>query len=115
MRGKLTEGKLQSGFFLVSTKCKAAILYFQDEDLAMIAAQQYYIDYGPDMILERLQSLLPSYIPDSCLQGGKSLNYWMQGVVNGHKKSYFVRDRVPPLKVLCLFHMPSVSIVGEHK
>ena len=65
----------------------------------MIAAQQYYIDYGPDMILERLQSLLPSYIPDSCLQGGKSLNYWMQGVVNGHKKSYFVRDRVPPLKV----------------
>ena len=72
---------------------------FQDEDLAMIAAQQYYIDYGPDMILERLQSLLPSYIPDSCLQGGKSLNYWMQGVVNGHKKSYFVRDRVPPLKV----------------
>ncbi len=67
----------------------------------MIAAQQYYIDYGPDMILERLQSLLPSYIPDSCLQGGKSLNYWMQGVVNGHKKSYFVRDRVPPLKVKC--------------
>ena len=75
------------------------VLNFQDEDLAMIAAQQYYIDYGPDMILERLQSLLPSYIPDSCLQGGKSLNYWMQGVVNGHKKSYFVRDRVPPLKV----------------
>lgn len=70
----------------------------------MIAAQQYYIDYGPDMILERLQSLLPSYIPDSCLQGGKSLNYWMQGVVNGHKKSYFVRDRVPPLKVkICIW------------
>ncbi len=65
----------------------------------MIAAQQYYIDYGPDMILERLQSLLPSYIPDNCLQSGKSLNYWIQGVFNSHKKSYFVRDRVSPLKV----------------
>ena len=50
-------------------------------------------------MLERLQSLLPSYIPDSSLQGAKSLNYWMQGVYNAFKKSYFVRDRVPPLKV----------------
>ena len=71
----------------------------QDEDLAMIAAQQYYIDYGADMILDRLQSLLPSYIPDTSLQGGKSLNYWMQGVISAFKKSYFVRDRVMPLKV----------------
>ena len=73
--------------------------YFQDDDLAMIAAQQYYIDYGYDMHMERLQSLLPSYIPDSCLQNSKALNYWMQGVMRAHKKSYFVRDRVPPLRV----------------
>ena len=65
----------------------------------MIAAQQYYIDYGGEMVLERLQSLLPSYIPDSSLQGGRSLNYWMQGVVNAHKKSYFVRERVSQLRV----------------
>ena len=74
---------------------------FQDEDLAIIAAQQYYIEYGPspEMVVERLQSLLPSYIPDSSLQGPNSLNYWMQGVCNAFKKSDFVRDRVPPLKV----------------
>jgi len=71
----------------------------KDDDLAMIAAQQYYIDYGGEMVLERLQSLLPSYIPDSSLQGGRSLNYWMQGVVNAHKKSYFVRERVSQLRV----------------
>ena len=65
----------------------------------MIAAQQYYIDYGGDMILKRLQSLLPSYIPDTSLQGGKSINYWMQGVITAFKKSYFVRDQVSPLKV----------------
>ncbi|CAH1781656.1 unnamed protein product [Owenia fusiformis] len=71
----------------------------KDEDLAIIAAQQYYIDYGADMIPERLQSLLPSYIPDSSLQPGKSLSYWMNAVMGAHKKSYFARDRVPPLRV----------------
>ncbi len=65
----------------------------------MIAAQQYYIDYGGDLILDRLQSLLPSYIPDSCLQSGKALNYWTHGVLSAFKKSYFVRDHVPPLRV----------------
>ena len=45
----------------------------------MIAAQQYYIDYGPDMSVDRLNSLMPSYIPDSSLQGMKALNFWLQG------------------------------------
>ena len=66
----------------------------------MIAAQQYYIDYGADMVADRLQSLLPSYIPDSSLQGAKTVSYWMALVVGCHKKSYFVRERVPALKVL---------------
>ncbi|KAK2172331.1 hypothetical protein NP493_972g00051 [Ridgeia piscesae] len=71
----------------------------KDDDLAMIAAQQYYIDYGSDMMLERMQSLLPSYIPDSSLHGTKSLNYWIQGVSNCFRKSYFVRERIAPLHV----------------
>ena len=65
----------------------------------MIAAQQYYIDYGADMIAERLQSLLPSYIPDNSLQGGRTLAVWMNGVVAAHNKSYFAKERVPPLRV----------------
>ena len=71
----------------------------QDDDLAMIAAQQYYIDYGADMMLDRMQSLLPTYIPDSSLHGTKSLNYWIQGVSNCFRKSYFVRDRIATLHV----------------
>ena len=45
----------------------------------MIAAQQYYIDYGPEMSIDRLNSLMPSYIPDNSLQGMKALNFWTQG------------------------------------
>ena len=42
----------------------------------MIAAQQYYIDYGGDMVLERLQSLLPtSYIPDTRYADGVSIHF----------------------------------------
>ena len=62
------------------------ILFFivlsQDEDLAMIGAQQYYIDYGPEMNMDRMSSLLTSYIPDSSLQAMRSLNYWLQGEQN---------------------------------
>ena len=71
----------------------------QDDDLAVFAALQYYIDYGPDMMLERMQSLLPSYIPDSSLHGTKSLNYWIQAVSNCFCKSYFMRERIAPLHV----------------
>jgi myosin-7 len=65
----------------------------------MIAAQQYYIDYGSEIVPDRLQSLLPSYIPDSSLQGNRTLNYWLSKVIHGHQKSYFSREHAAPLKV----------------
>ena len=88
---------IHSSFYVFYILCIYCLS--QDEDLAMIAAQQYYIDYGSDMILDRLQSLLPSYIPDTSLIGGKSINYWIQGVLAAFKKSYFVRERVQALNV----------------
>ncbi|XP_026680167.1 LOW QUALITY PROTEIN: myosin-VIIa-like [Diaphorina citri] len=49
----------------------------KEEDLAMIAAQQYYIEYDNDMNSERLLNLLPNYIPDYCLTNAdKSLDRW---------------------------------------
>ncbi|KAG8233488.1 hypothetical protein J437_LFUL013737, partial [Ladona fulva] len=41
----------------------------KEEDTAMIAAQQYYIEQGDEFVLEVLKSLLPSYIPDFFLVG----------------------------------------------
>ena len=72
---------------------------FQDDDLAMIAAQQYYIDFGPEMMNDRLQSLIPSYIPDSCLASQKSTPYWVTKIQQSFSKGYFVRGRIAPLKV----------------
>jgi myosin-7 len=61
----------------------------KEEDLAMIAAQQYYIDYGDILSQERLQALLPTYcIPDYYLNNGsnKVLDKWVMNVMNAHKK-----------------------------
>jgi myosin-7 len=61
----------------------------KEEDLAMIAAQQYYIDYGDMLNQDRLQALLPTYcVPDYYLNNGsaKTLERWVQTVMNAHKK-----------------------------
>jgi len=51
---------------------------YQHEDMATISAQQYYIDYGLDLTVERLASLLPSYLPDAYIETQKDVSYWIQ-------------------------------------
>ena len=58
----------------------------KEEDLAMISAQQYYIEFGTDLNTERLFNHLPNYIPDYCLQGDNSLERWHQLVIQAFKK-----------------------------
>ena len=73
--------------------------FLQDDDLSMIAAQQYYIDYGSNISTERLQSLLPSYIPDSALNRTSGLTFWMQQVMGKMRQEYFVNNKIKALKV----------------
>ncbi len=61
--------------------------FVKDEDLADVAAKQYYVEYGKEMLPERLLNLLPSYLPESQLQGGRvGLEKWAHLVMNSHKK-----------------------------
>ncbi|XP_025836216.1 myosin-VIIa isoform X1 [Agrilus planipennis] len=72
----------------------------KEEDLAMIAAQQYYIEYGLDMNSERLLTLLPNYIPDYCLTGiEKAVDRWGNLVVQAYRKSYYLKEKAQSLKV----------------
>ena len=98
---------------IFATRCE------KEEDLAMIAAQQYYIEYNNDLNSERLLNLLPNYIPDYCLTGDKPVDYWHQLITQAFKKvilsvilcysvgqvcfiflfqSYYVKENVPALK-----------------
>lgn len=72
----------------------------KEEDLAMIAAQQYYIEYNTDMSMDRLYTLIPNFIPDYCLTGiEKAMDRWAALVVQAYKKSYYLKDKAQPLRV----------------
>ncbi|RWS12698.1 myosin-VIIa-like protein 2 [Dinothrombium tinctorium] len=72
----------------------------KEEDLAMIGAQQYYIEFGDELVIEKLLTSLPNYIPDHCLQTTeKSVEKWANLIVSAYKKSYYYRERVSLLKV----------------
>ncbi|CAF1037423.1 unnamed protein product [Rotaria magnacalcarata] len=72
----------------------------KDDDLAMIAAQQYFIEYGQEMHVDRLRELLPHYIPDSQLVQNKATERWLQIIIHAHKR-YFTnpKDSVSVLRV----------------
>ncbi|XP_046338016.2 myosin-VIIa-like isoform X1 [Haliotis rufescens] len=71
----------------------------KDEDLAMIAAQQYFVEHGTNLIQERLQALLPSFVPDSYLQKPNAMQGWMASVVSKLRSPYFTNERIRAPKV----------------
>ncbi|XP_072118705.1 myosin VIIAa isoform X1 [Mobula birostris] len=71
----------------------------KEEDLAELAAQQYYVDYGSEIVLERLMSLIPSYIPDREVTSSKTVEKWAQYIIAAHKKGVYTQKRIDPQKV----------------
>ncbi|NXQ13544.1 MYO7A protein, partial [Peucedramus taeniatus] len=71
----------------------------KEEDLAELASQQYYIDYGSEMVLERLLNLIPSYIPDREITASKTVEKWAQLIIAAHKKGIYTQKRADPKKV----------------
>lgn len=56
------------------------------DDLAELASQQYYVDYGAEILVERLISLIPSYIPDREISSAKTVEKWAHLIMAAHKK-----------------------------
>ncbi|XP_052387601.1 myosin VIIAa [Carassius gibelio] len=69
------------------------------EDLVELASQQYYVDYGSEILVERLLSLIPSYIPDREISSAKTVERWAQFIMAAHKKGIYTQKRVDPQKV----------------
>uniref|UniRef100_A0AAX7TJV2 Myosin VIIAb n=1 Tax=Astatotilapia calliptera TaxID=8154 RepID=A0AAX7TJV2_ASTCA len=73
----------------------------REEDLAELASQQYYVDYGSEVLQDRLLSLIPSYIPDREITSTKTAEKWVQLIISAHKKvpSVQMKRRVNTQKV----------------
>ncbi|XP_068172673.1 myosin VIIAa isoform X4 [Antennarius striatus] len=69
------------------------------DDLAELASQQYYVDYGSEILLERLLSLIPSYIPDREISNSRTVEKWAHFIMAAHKKGIYTQKRFDPLKV----------------
>lgn len=76
---------------------RAPCLFLEEEDLAELASQQYYVDYGAEILVERLISLIPSYIPDREISTAKTVEKWAHFIMAAHKKvCYSRRQRASP-------------------
>ncbi|MEQ2234302.1 Unconventional myosin-VIIa, partial [Ilyodon furcidens] len=71
----------------------------REEDLAELASQQYFVDYGSEILQERLLSLIPSYIPDREITATKTAEKWAQLIINAHKKGLHHKKRLNTQKV----------------
>jgi len=59
----------------------------KDEDLAIIAAQQYYVENGTELQAEKLTNAITSYIPDFSLNASdRSLEKWAQLVTTAFRR-----------------------------
>ncbi|KAM4620039.1 unconventional myosin-VIIa [Polymixia lowei] len=71
----------------------------REEDLAELASQQYYVDYGSEILQDRLLSLIPSYIPDREISSTKTADKWAQLIIAAHKKGLYIKKRLDTQKV----------------
>ncbi|KAL2806820.1 unconventional myosin-VIIa isoform 4 [Daubentonia madagascariensis] len=71
----------------------------KEDDLAELASQQYFVDYGSEMVLERLLHLVPTYIPDREITPLKTLEKWAQLAIAAHKKGIYAQRRTDAQKV----------------
>lgn len=71
----------------------------------MIAAQQYFIEYGRNMEMSRLVELVPTYIPDYMIaaRGSKrDIHGWAKEIGKAFGKAYFSREPTLPQSVRLL-------------
>ncbi|CAF92932.1 unnamed protein product, partial [Tetraodon nigroviridis] len=69
------------------------------DELAELASQQYYIDYGSEVLLERLLSLIPSYIPDREISTSRTVEKHRHPKMSTCWQGIYAQKRFDPQKV----------------
>uniref|UniRef100_A0A914X4M5 Unconventional myosin heavy chain 6 n=1 Tax=Plectus sambesii TaxID=2011161 RepID=A0A914X4M5_9BILA len=72
----------------------------KEEDLATMAAQQYFIDVGSEMKVEKLTAQLPAYIPEFVLNASNKANNqerWIQLILHAFRKKFATKQSADAL------------------
>lgn len=71
------------------------------------------MDYGSEMVLERLLNLIPSYIPDREITASKTVEKWAQLIIAAHKKVgtiyHLARTKACFSSFMCLLNIHQTS------
>lgn len=60
---------LHSVYYIVNSVILSVLCFcVQDSELALLAAQQYYVDHGGNLVAASLRQNLPEYIPQRSLR-----------------------------------------------
>ncbi|XP_063242397.1 myosin-VIIa-like isoform X2 [Bacillus rossius redtenbacheri] len=72
----------------------------KESDIAMMAAQQFYVEYGSRFDTTLISNVLPNYIPDQFLKSGGeyAVSRWEKSVVEAYKKCYYVKEKTSDIK-----------------
>uniref|UniRef100_A0A4W4E2S9 Myosin VIIAb n=1 Tax=Electrophorus electricus TaxID=8005 RepID=A0A4W4E2S9_ELEEL len=65
----------------------------REEDLAELASQQYYVEYGPIIVQDRLLNLIHSYIPEQDISSTRTIDKWAKVILATHKKGIYTQKR----------------------
>ncbi|KAJ9584916.1 hypothetical protein L9F63_020722 [Diploptera punctata] len=92
---KLIYQQVVRGFKFGEYRCQ------RENDVAMMAAQQYYVENGGNLEPSLLSSLLPNYLPEQLVKnsGDKGLYRWGTLVTDAFNKSYYSKENVANQKV----------------
>ncbi|XP_060803204.1 myosin-VIIa [Amyelois transitella] len=70
-----------------------------EQDLAMLAAQQHYIEYGPKIDPNVLRKVIVNYIPNQFIQSNDAaLTKWEHLVTKAFESAHSVQSRIDPLR-----------------
>ncbi|XP_073941448.1 myosin-VIIa-like [Choristoneura fumiferana] len=70
-----------------------------EKDLAMIAAQQHYIEYGPRIDPNVLRKVIVNYIPNQFIQSNDvALTKWEHLVTKAFESSQSIQSKIDPLR-----------------
>ncbi|XP_065841115.1 myosin-VIIa-like [Oscarella lobularis] len=68
------------------------------DDLAEIAGQQFYVEYGTAISPDKLQHLISSYIPDGIIQS-MGLDKWVNAIMTVFRKRFAGKGPIKPQRI----------------
>ena len=69
-----------------------------EKQLSKLTAKHYYVEFGPEMNLQRLSRVLPAWLPPSAL-AAHPVDWWGQHVQQIHARGAYTTKRIPVANV----------------